>query len=105
MPQKEAIAPQVGQALVINTPHFFADPEFVAWLNSATPKFTWHQGGRPGDYSDVVLLVDPSLNGEGSEQSELPDHIWDEIMAQCRKHFTPARGVPHIHVRLTNLDA
>lgn len=90
-------------ALVINTPHFFKDPAFLAWLNNGERKFTWHQGGAPSEWSDVVVLVDPSLNGEGSD-SDMPEAVWEAIMAACRKVFTPGSSEGHIMVRLTNLD-
>jgi hypothetical protein len=93
-------------ALVINAPEFFKDPEFVGWLNADfPPKFTWHQGGSPGSYSDVVVLVDPSLKGEGSD-SEMPTHIWVQIVETCKKHFSPNTGqrpANHIMVWLKNL--
>jgi hypothetical protein len=93
----------VAKGLVINVPEFFKDPEFVAWLNGGTTKFTWHQGGEPGDWSDVVVLVDPSLNGEGTD-SDMPEQFWDQIVGECRKHFGPARDAKHIMVRLENLE-
>lgn len=90
-------------ALVINAPQFFKDPAFRAWLNSGEPKFTWHKGGLPSEWSDVVILVDPSLNGEGSD-SDMPEAIWDAIMTACRQVFTPRSGENHIMVRLTNIE-
>lgn len=93
---------QVCSALVINAPEFFQDPEFQSWLNNDKPKFTWHQGGDPGDWSDVVVLVDPQLGGEGAD-SDMPEHIWTQIVNSCKDAFGPARKVPHIMVRLTNL--
>jgi hypothetical protein len=89
--------------LVVNAPHFFKDPQFLEWLNEAAPKFTWHTGGKPGEYSDTIVLVDPSLNGEGSD-SDMPEHIWEEILTICRERFAPGRDTPHIQVRLTNLE-
>lgn len=90
-------------SLVINAPQFFQDPEFRAWLNNSDAKFTWHRGGVPGDWSDVVVLVDPGLGGEGAD-SDMPEHIWTQIVDACKAAFAPARNVPHIMVRLTNLD-
>lgn len=89
-------------ALVLDVPEFFADPEFVKWLNNSEPKFTWHQGGEPGDYSDVVVAVDPTLTGEGSDSDTMPEHIWDQIIEVCRKEFSPGPG-DHILVWLKNL--
>lgn len=94
----------ICHGLVINAPQFFQDPEFQAWLNNNDqPKFTWHKGGKPTEWSDVVVLVDPSLNGEGAD-SDMPEHIWDQIVAACKEKFAPGRDAYHIMVRLTNLD-
>lgn len=49
------------------------------------------------------MLVDPSLNGEGAD-SDMPEHIWDQIVAACKEKFAPGRDAYHIMVRLTNLD-
>tara|TARA_B100000378_G_scaffold206046_1_gene169299 strand:- start:2187 stop:2414 length:228 start_codon:yes stop_codon:yes gene_type:complete len=68
------------------------------------PKFTWHKSGDPDEWSDVVVLVDPSLSGEGSD-SDMPAHIWDRIIAMCQAELGAGRsGDPHIMVRLTNVD-
>lgn len=95
----------VGQSLVLNMPATFEDPVFLAWLNDGKAKFTWHIKGNSvaDEYSDVVVCVDPSLNGEGSD-SDMPEYIWNSIIEECRKHFKPKAGVPHILVRLTNLQ-
>lgn len=91
----------ITKGLVLNVPEFFQDPEFVGWLNSDTLKFTWHKGGKPDEWSDVVVLVAPSLNGKGTD-SDMPEHLWNQVVAECRKHFEPSRG-NHIMVRLENL--
>lgn len=93
-----------SQALVINAPEFFADPEFRAWLNDGTPKMTWHNSGVPTEWSDVVVLVDPGLGGEGAD-SDMPEHIWNQIVQACKSQFQPSRGSHHIMVRLTNIQA
>ncbi|HDR9103405.1 TPA: hypothetical protein QDB04_000125 [Burkholderia vietnamiensis] len=90
--------------LVVNAPEVFANPEFQAWLNDGQPKMTWHNGGIPNEWSDVIVLVDPSLNGEGAD-SEMPEAIWNQIVELCRQHFTPRQSETHIMVRLTNLRA
>jgi hypothetical protein len=92
---------QPAKALVINAPHWFADANFRFWLNNGEPKFTWHRGGTPGEWSDVVVLVDPGLEGEGAD-SDMPEPIWEAIVQVCRQHFKPSRDA-HIMVRLTNL--
>lgn len=90
--------------LVLNVPEFFADESFVAWLNNGSPKFTLHKAGAPSEWSDVIVLVDPSLTGEGSD-SDMPEHLWNIVMAACRAYCTPADLAlrNHITVRLTNL--
>lgn len=95
--------------LVFNAPQFFADPAFQAWLNNPDNcVMTWHKKGQVvGEFSDVVVHVDPSLNGEGTD-SDMPEHIWDQIVALCKTEFPDLVGQnlrgEHIHVRLTNID-
>jgi hypothetical protein len=89
-------------ALVVNAPQFFKDPAFQTWLNQTEPKFSLHRDGVPGEWSDTIVLVDPSLNGEGSD-SDMPEHIWEQIVSICRSNFAPTRNVNHIMVRLTNI--
>lgn len=93
------------RGVVINAPEFFADPDFRAWLNNGGAKFTWHKIGEPvSEYSDVIVLIDPGLTGEGSD-SDMPEHIWDEIIQICRKTLGESKsGEDHYTVRLTNLD-
>jgi hypothetical protein len=94
---------QHSRGLVLNVPDFFADPGFRAWLDADRPKFTWHRGGTPAEWSDVIVLVDPSLNGEGTD-SDMPDALWEKIVAACREHLGSARNSEtHYVVRLTNL--
>lgn len=92
------------QGLVVNAPDFFADPAFRQWLASDVPKFTWYQGGLVDEWSDVVVLVDPSLCGEGSD-SDMPERFWTRIIDLCRTHCAPSTvSQHHVMVRLTNLD-
>jgi len=93
-----------GVSMTINAPEFFKDPAFIGWLNNGERKFTWHQGHMPDEWSDVVVLVDPGLTGEGSD-SEMPAHIWEQIVNACRDKFSNSvsRHSDHIPVRLTNL--
>lgn len=94
-----------SRSLVINAPEFFHDPVFMAWLNNGRPKFSWHIPGNTvaDEYSDVVVGVDPSLNGEG-DSSDLPEHIWSQIVEACRQHIGPHASDSHYLVRLTNLE-
>lgn len=91
-----------GVSLRISAPEFFKDPEFVKWLNNGDRKFTWHDTGEPDGWSDVVVAVDPSLSGEGSDD-DMPAQIWEQIVQACRDNIkNPAitNGV-HILVWLT----
>lgn len=91
------------RGLVLNRPDIFADPAFRDWLANGERKFTWHAGGDVDEWSDVILLVDPSLTGEGSD-SDMPAAIWENIIALCRQHLGVAGPAEaHYMVRLTNL--
>lgn len=97
-------APAIGRSLLINAPDIFSDAGFRQWLADGRPKFTWHKGGEPDEWSDVIVLIDPSLTGEGSD-SDMPPYIWDRIIEKCRAQCGGGgSGEPHIMVRLTNLD-
>jgi len=90
--------------LVINAPQFFLDPEFMTWLNGRESVMTWHKkGAEPNDFSDVVVFVDPSLEGEGTD-SDMPEAIWNSIVQACRDQSLGGQNF-HIPVRLTNLHA
>ena len=89
--------------LVLNSPEFFADFAFRQWLGNGQPKFTWYRGGDVDEWSDVVVLVDPSLNGDGSD-ADMPAAIWSRIVEICREHLGARPTMPsHYVVRLTNL--
>ena len=92
-----------GMSLTINAAKFFRDVSFIQWLNNGTPKMTWHQGGHPSEWSDVIVLVDPSLNGEGTD-SDMPAPIWEKIIDVCKVQLGPQRTGNHIPVRLVNLE-
>lgn len=93
-----------GHSLRMDVPEFYKDPAFVAWLNNGVPKFSWHKGGTPNEWSDVVVLVDPSLSGEGTD-SDMPKQFWDQIVQACRAAYGPVLvgTEEHITVRLTNV--
>lgn len=93
--------------LVLNMPDAFENNEFRHWLNAAAagsgaPVMTWHRGGCPGEWSDVVVLVDPGLSGEGTA-TEMPKAIWEAIVRAVRRAQLP-RSKEHVMVRLTNLN-
>lgn len=87
-------------ALAINAPALFADAEFKQWINNGNPKFTWHKSGDPGEYSDVVILIDPSLSGEGSDD-DMPG--WNAVVDAVRAYVGARKLDGHVVVRLTNL--
>lgn len=99
-----------GLHFTLNAPEFFFRKDFLDYVKS-NPVFTWHDHEEePGDYSDVIVLVEPCLNGEGSE-SDMPQDIWETIMAVLKKQFgEDGERVPpqfrHLHmaVRITNLQ-
>lgn len=92
------------RGIVINAPEFFADTAFRRWLTNGERKFTWHLGAAVDEYSDVIVLVDPGLTGEGSD-SDMPQPIWKRIVEACRAHLGPdPHCASHYVVRLTNLD-
>ncbi|WIW90476.1 hypothetical protein K3M67_20915 (plasmid) [Sphingobium sp. V4] len=67
-------------------------------------QITWHCWGEPVEWSDVIVMVDSSLSGEGSN-ADTPAPIWERILDACRTHLGPGQGSsPHYMVRLTNLD-
>ncbi|WP_169577685.1 hypothetical protein [Sinimarinibacterium sp. CAU 1509] len=92
----------LGLQLVLNVPEWFADPAFVAWLQGPVTKYTWHTYGPVGEYSDVIVTIDPSLTGEGSNP-EMPFHT--ALMATVRSRVMPNLGAVPILCRLTNLEA
>lgn len=67
----------------LDAPEFYKDPDFVKWLNESKKGIiaTWHTGGAPNDFSDIFVTYD---GGDGSN-SDMPEHIWDEISLTCRK--------------------
>lgn len=100
----------VTEGLRINCPEWFQRADFKAWLNNSDNKhFTWHtKGTEPSEWSDTIVLVDPSLNGEGSDQDAqdkpdgLPVDIWNDIVKACVDSGL-GRVQEHIPVRLCNI--
>lgn len=91
------------EGLVLNVPDWFEDAEFTEWLNSPrTTVMTWHPKGElPNEWSDVLVLVDPSLDGDGTD-SDMPERFWNAIVDACREARVGGQPSP-IPVRLTNL--
>lgn len=75
MPQIDGKIPCV----MINAPEWFKDPGFVAFLECSDLRrtATWHIPGQPvSSLSDVFVTYDA---GEGSDDEDIPEHIWNEI--------------------------
>lgn len=82
--------------LKLNVPELYADKQFVKWLNSdKSNTATWHQGGKPNEYSDVFIWYE---NGEGSD-SDMPEHCWDTLV-----DIFDANGFHQGVAWLTNLE-
>lgn len=84
--ESKQVFPQVItplQAVRIDTSEWFDRPDFMAWLNDATPGHpaTWHTPGQPaGGLSDVFVVFD---HGEGSDDQSIPEDIWAKICTVC----------------------
>ena len=91
--------------LSINAPEWFRQADFLEWLDTPNSRlFTWHEkGSSPDEFSDVIVLVDSSLSGEGSEEGSMPSQYWDTIISLCKSNFHASHGF-HILVRITNLE-
>ncbi len=91
-------------ALILNALDWFKQKDFINWINDeSNPLMTWHKRGEsPTEWSDLIVLIDPSLNGEGSDSDTMPIEYWSSIIKICRAKFKPTSG-HHIIVRITNL--
>lgn len=94
-----------SKGLILNVPQWFEETEFLEWLNDPQRVvMSWHRCGEaPGDYSDTMVFVCPSLSGEGSD-SDMPAKYWNEIVSACRSRFRPGESESMLCVRLTNLS-
>lgn len=92
----------ISMVLSLNTPEFFEDAAFIAWLNHPdTNVFTWHtKGEEVGEYSDVLVLIDGSCCGDG-DSSDMPAHIWNQLVAYCKERYGKREG--HYYMKLCNL--
>lgn len=108
---KRGIENDFGLHVQLNVPEFFQRSDFLQYIENQTV-FTWHQAGKPAcEWSDVAVLVEPNLAGEG-DSSDMPEDLWDTILAALKARFgEKAQAVPpfarnrHIVVRLTNMEA
>ncbi|HGM8087215.1 TPA: hypothetical protein ACKP9S_003586 [Pseudomonas aeruginosa] len=67
----------------LTVPELFADPGFQEYVNNSSV-MTWHDKKgpiNPDDMADVVVFVDPSLTGEGTD-SDMP--YWDVIVEKLK---------------------
>ncbi len=94
------VSSEVAPGLVIEAPHWFDEPDFLAHLATREDNIaTGYQGGPCTEFADVFVLVDGWLNGEGSD-STMPH--WDDVMLEVKKHFRPFRNInsPYILVQI-----
>lgn len=99
----EPIEVSAGVLLCAKVPHFFEDPDFLAYFFEHLGKglATWQHVDQKvvDDYCDVFVSVDPSCCGEGAE-ADMPPHLWSQIVDLCRPYQRQANG-NHIVVRLS----
>lgn len=93
----------VSLGLVLNVPDWFEQDDFLQWLNSENLMTNHRAKDEPGDCTEALVYVDPSLSGEGSEDGTMPDAYWSAIVEACRQHIGPKVGGNHFMVRLTNM--
>ena len=93
------------QSFRLFVPELFRNAEFLHWLETSKA-LTMHQRGTGipnwDDWADVVIFVDPSLSGEGSD-SDMPGH--DLVVERIKQIIGngPFSGY-HFPVVLTNVD-
>lgn len=94
----------VTGGLVITAPEYFEDQAFLAWLNNHKGQglATWQSANEEtlDAFCDCFVSLEPNLEGEGSD-ADMPEYIWEEILAICREHFRPNQFNNHIIVRLS----
>ncbi|WP_300500063.1 hypothetical protein [Marinobacter sp.] len=108
---KRGLEKHYGLHVQLNAPEFFRRKDFLQYIENQVV-FSWHQPGEgPNEWSDVAVLVEPNLAGEG-DSADMPEDIWETILAVLRSRFGPeGDAIPpharnrHIVVRLTNMEA
>lgn len=76
-----------ASSITLNAPFLFEREDFQAFLSH------WPLRSRGQWYEEVVLLIDPSLSGDGNPgparhaEGGMPDDIWDAIVACVRATF------------------
>ena len=81
---------------------WFAKDDFRTWADAARLRglASWGFNGHTSEgYSDIFVAIDPSLNGEGTD-NDMPSHYWNAIMAAVRFHVRPQATNEHVVVRL-----
>lgn len=69
---------------VLNVPEFFDDEKFLAWLNNDSLKTTNHKRGEiPSEMTEVMLTLDPLLNGDGREFRDPDFPQWCKDIVNC----------------------
>jgi hypothetical protein len=113
--QSRGVEEGYGLHVQLNVPEFFKRKDFLDYIEGKEPHracvMSWHLPGcEPTEWSDTLVLVEPCLNGEGSN-SDMPEDIWECILLTLRARFgeegqliPPVCRERHIAVRLTNLE-
>jgi hypothetical protein len=75
-------------------------PDFVAWADKRRPQglASWSDSDTShgdGEYPDIFVGLDPSLNGEGTD-SDMPEAYWNALVASVQDQFVS--GVSTLHV-------
>ncbi len=104
-----------GMLVRIKMPGAFRRKAMLDYIEGKTspcpgPEYAWRQpGDEPGRFYYIVVLVDPSLNGDGSH-SDMPSVVWNAIMERLRGAYGEnGEHVPYpfqdrpIAVELTNV--
>lgn len=104
LPKSDVATPALA---TLYRPQWFTDTAFLDWLNRPdNTLMTWHEKGtEPGEYADLVVWVDPALNGEG-DSSDMPAACWREVVqaaAQANGHQL-SRDLPHLPVKIVNME-
>lgn len=91
--------------VTIDRPQWYKNPDFLDYINDPdNALMSFHISGRQAnEWSDVLVWVDPSLNGEG-DSSDIPEVYWDEIVQVAKLASSKHRLLrEHIGVRIRNM--
>lgn len=91
------------RGIKLSVPDLFLRPDFISWLNSSNA-MTWHNRSEPYTpdcISDVVVFVDPSLSGEGTDD-DMPG--WEVVVDLLKSKIGQGPfGGNHFVVVLSNV--